>query len=117
MNNYAERHGDFEFHLLGVDLFITSLENPDSQVKLGYDAIEGMLGYLAHVGAVAGCVKLLQKGSDGACVYRATIESLEDPGKSTGFDFVIHKGILEDTAPVGSYDDTAEDDEEPEAEE
>src|SRR5689334_20336889 len=104
--NFAERHGGFEFHLVGVDLFITSKENPDLQIKLGYEAIEGMLGYLQTVGAVAGRVKLYKRDPDGAIRYRLTLENLDKPEEPIRVELVVFNGKLEEVY-------TAEDDEKP----
>ena len=109
VNNYAEVWGGYEFHLVGVDLFITPQENPDMQIKLSYEAIEGMLGYLNAMGAIAGRVKLYSRDPDGACVYRLALENRDKPEETIKVEMVVFNGKLEEVRSEWASEETAED--------
>ena len=101
----AEIHDGIELHMVGDRLYITSETEPDKQVSLSPEALDGLLSYLAKVGVIAGKVEHVEKGLGGAHIYRLTLQD------RTALGMLVFEGDAEITAPMRYFEQgsTAED--------
>ena len=103
MSSYAEKHGELEFHRVGDRLFITDVKQPEKQLSMNVEAVDGLMGYLATVGLISGRVQVIGKLKGGTLVYRAALEDRRNLEDTVSFDIAVYEGEAEEVGPVGFF--------------